>query len=86
MYDPMRSLLALRPAALQDQNAYPLRKYGTCRGRKIRAYRLLTEFGIKPSETIEFLEPKIDNDGQLVLNLRDIRVSRRAEGWKRRRK
>ncbi|CAN5619146.1 hypothetical protein BH10ACI3_BH10ACI3_08050 [soil metagenome] len=86
MYDPMRSLLALRPAALQDQNAYPLRKYGTCRGRIIRAYRLLTEFGIKPTETIEFIEPKIDNDGQLILNLREIRVSRRAEGWKQRRK
>lgn len=86
VYDPMRSLLALRPVPLAEQNAYPLRKYGTCRGRIIRAYRLVTEFGIQPAETIEFIHPKIDNDGQLVLDLRNIRVSRRAEGWKRRRK
>ncbi len=86
MYDPMRSLLALRPAALEEQNAYPLRRYGTCRGRIIRAYRLVTEFGIQPAETIEFIQPKIDNDGQLVLDLRNIRVSARAEAWKTKRR
>lgn len=85
MYDPMRSLLALRPVGPEEQNAYPLRRYGTCRGRIIRAYRLLTEFGIQPAETIEFIQPKIDNDGQLILDLRNIRVSPRADGWKRRR-
>ena len=85
MYDPMRSLLGLRPVGPEEQDAYPLRKYGTCGGRIIRAYRLLTEFGIKPVETVEFREPKIDNDGQLVLDLRNIRVSPRANGWKKRR-
>ncbi len=85
LYDPMRSLLALRPVRPEEQHAYPLRKYGTCGGRLIRAYRLLTEFGIKPAETIEFREPKIDNDGQLILDLRNIRVSPRADGWRKRR-
>ncbi len=84
MYDPMRSLLALRPVELGGQNAYPLRKHGNAGGRVIRAYRLLTEFGIKPAETVEFREPKIDNDGQLVLDLRNIRVSTRALGWRKR--
>lgn len=86
MYDPMRSLLALRPAGLGDQNAYPVRKYGANGGRIIRAYRLLTDFAIKPAETVEFREPKIDNDGQLILNLRNIRVSPRAEGWRTKRR
>jgi len=86
LYDPMRSLLALRPVAPEEQNAYPIRKYGANGGRVIRAYRLLTEFGIKPAETVEFREPKIDNDGQLILDLRNIRVSPRAEGWKTKRR
>lgn len=85
LYDPMRSLLALRPVGPEEQNAYPLRKHGAGSGRIIRAYRLLTEFGIKPAETVEFLEPKIDNDGQLILDLRNIRVSTRALGWRKRR-
>ena len=86
MYDPMRSLLALRPVGPEEQNAYPIRKYGPNGGRIIRAYRLLTEFGIKPAETVEFREPKIDNDGQLILDLRNIRVSPRAEGWRTKRR
>ncbi len=86
LYDPMRSLIALRPVAITEQNAYPVRKYGACGGRVIRAYRLLTEFGIKPAETVEFRQPKIDNDGQLILDLRDIRISPRANGWSKRRR
>ena len=85
MYDPMNSLLGLRPVEPETQHAYPLRKYGNNGGRIIRAYRLLTEFGIKPAETIEFRQPKIDNDGQLILNLKNIRVSPRADGWRKRR-
>lgn len=86
LYDPMRSLLALRPVRPEEQNAYPIRKYGPNGGRIIRAYRLLTEFGIKPAETVEFREPKIDNDGQRILNLMNIRVSPRAEGWRTKRR
>jgi hypothetical protein len=85
MYDMMNSRLALRPVSRDAQHAYPVGIYGTCGGKVIRAYRLLTEFGIKPIETIEFNQPKIDPDGQLVLDLKDIRVSRRAEGWQKRR-
>jgi hypothetical protein len=86
MYDAMNSLLALRPVGPEERNAYPLRKYGANGGRIIRAYRLLTEFGIQPRETIEFRQPKIDNDGQLILDLKNIRVSPRADGWKARRR
>ena len=84
MYDPMSSLIGLRPVPLEERNAYPLRKYGYCGGRIIRAYRLLTEFGIQPKETVEFRQPKIDNDGQLILDLKNIRVSPRAHSLSRR--
>ena len=85
MYDPMNARLGLRPVGPEVRNAYPVRKYGRCGGRIIRAYRLLTEFGIQPAETIEFQQPKIDNDGQLILDLKNIRVSPRAHSRTRRR-
>lgn len=86
MYDPLSQSLALRPVAPDEQDAYPIRKYGANGGRIIRAYRLLTEFGIQPTATIQFQQPKIDGDGNLVLDLKAIRVSPRAEGWTIRRR
>lgn len=85
VYDVMNARLGLRPVDPETPNAYPIRKYGANGGRIIRAYRLLTEFGIQPRETIEFEQPKIDSDGQMILDLKAIRVSRRAEGWSKRR-
>lgn len=78
MLDAINSRLALKPTVLGERNAYPVRKYGRRGGRIIRAYRLLTEFGIKPSDTIEFLEPKIDDEMRLILSLKNIRISPKA--------
>lgn len=78
LYDAINARLALRPIAPGSRNAYPLRKYGRRGGRIVRAFRLLTEFGIKPVDTIEFTHPKIDEDGQLVLDLKAIRISPKA--------
>ncbi len=62
MFDAVNGRLALKPAKAGEANAYPMRKYGRRGGRIVRAYRLLTEFGIKPADTIEFVEPKIDDE------------------------
>jgi hypothetical protein len=78
MFDGISSRLALKPARIGERNAYPVRKYGRRGGRIIRAFRLLTEFGIKLADTIEFLEPKIDDEGRIVLNLKEIRISPKA--------
>lgn len=78
MLDALNSRLVLKPAKPGDRNAYPVRKYGRRGGRIIRAYRLLTEFGIRPTDTIEFIEPKIDDETRLVLNLKNIRISPKA--------
>lgn len=78
MLDIISTRLALKPASLAEGNAYPVRKYGRRGGRIIRAYRLLTEFGIRPPDTIEFLEPKIDDERRLILDLKKIRISPKA--------
>lgn len=83
-YDALNSRLALCPVDANKPNAYPVRIYQGCGGRIIRAYRLLTEFGIQPRETIQFDQPRLDLEGQLILDLKTISISRRAHSVSRR--
>ena len=78
LYNRPNSLIALKPTAEGIRNAYPVRKQGRRGGRVVRAFRLLTEYGIKLPDTIEFKDAEIDLDGQLILDLRTARVSPRA--------
>jgi len=78
MFDRVNSRICLRPTAAAIKHAYLAGKYGKHGGRRIRAYRLLTEFGIKIDETLEFKDPEIDMDGQLILYLKTARVSPRG--------
>jgi hypothetical protein len=86
LYNRPNTLIALKPAAAAIKNAYPVRKHGRRGGRMVRAFRLLTEFGIKLPDTVEFPGAEIDPDGQLILDLRTARVSPRAHSQCRTRK
>lgn len=70
--------LSLTPATIGEPNAYPLKKYGQRGAKIVRVYRLVSQFGIRPPDTIEFQEPKIDIEGRLILSLRSIRISPKA--------
>ena len=78
MWDRFNQRLGLKPAEAGTRNAYPARKYGQRGAKIVRAFRIVTEFEIRPQDTIEFQEPKIDLDGQLILDLRTIRSRRRT--------
>ncbi len=78
MFDRFNRRLALKPAVPGTRNAYPARNQGRRGARIIRVNRLVAEFGIRPPDTIEFLRPKIDLDGNLILDLRNIRISPKA--------
>jgi hypothetical protein len=82
MFDRVNNRIALKPTAATMKHAYLAGKYGRRGGRRIRAFRLLTEYGIKINETIEFKDAEIDMDGQLILDLRTARVSARARNPK----
>ena len=84
MHDRFNHRLALKPVPPGTRHAYPLRKYGLRGAKIIRAYRLVAEWGIRPPDTIEFLSPKIDLDGNLILDLRQIRISPKAHSQCRR--
>ncbi len=78
LYDPANNTIGLKPSTPLTRNAYPAAKYGRHGGRRINAYRLLTECGLVIKETLEFPDAEIDLDGILILNLRTARVSNRA--------
>ena len=84
MFDKTNSRIALKPTGATMKNAYPAGPRGGYGGRIVRAHRLLTEFGIKVPETLEFKDAEIDLDGQLILDLRTAKVSARALGRKNR--
>ena len=86
MFDRFNRRLGLKPAKPGERNAYPARKYGKRGARIVRVFRLVSEFGIRPPDTIEFQQPKIDADGQLILDLRTIRISPKAHSQCRRKK
>jgi hypothetical protein len=78
LFDKLNSRIALKPSSALMKHAYPAEKRGRAGGRMIRAYRLLTEFGIKLPDTVEFKDAEIDVDGQLILDLRTAKISPRA--------
>ena len=78
LYDSANNTIGLKPTALSMRNAYPAQKSGRHGGRKVNAYRLLTECSLVIKETLEFPDAEIDEDEILILNLRTARVSNRA--------
>jgi hypothetical protein len=85
MWDRFNQRLGLKPARVGEKNAYPVRNYGRRGAKIVRAYRLLTEFGIRPTDTLEFQGTKIDADGCLILDLRSIWISPKAHSQCRKR-
>ena len=85
LFDKVNNRIALKPTIPAIRNAYPVMTRGRrMQSRCVNAYRLLVEFGIEVPETLEFKDPEIDQDGQLILDLRTAKVSRRAHSQCRR--
>jgi hypothetical protein len=74
LFDIERNVIGLRPAnSAVEKNAYPVRRRGRYGGRRIRALRMMREFGVKLYETVRFHRCQLDNSGILILDLRDTR-------------
>ncbi|MEP7214253.1 MAG: hypothetical protein ABI791_14335 [Acidobacteriota bacterium] len=78
LYDSANNTIGLKPTGTKMRNAYPVHLSGRHGGRRVNAYRLLTEHRIRVDQTLEFPDADIDEDGILVLNLRTAAVSNRA--------
>jgi hypothetical protein len=78
LYDIPNNTIGLKPTSISMRNAYPAHKSGRHGGRRVNAYRLLTQHRLVIKETLEFPDAEIDEDGILVLNLRTAKISNRA--------
>lgn len=78
LYDEPNHSVGLQPTGARITNAFIAAKSGKHGGRKIAAYRLITECSLQIRETLEFPDAEIDEDGTLILNLRTAKISNRA--------
>ena len=87
MFDDVNNIVFLKPCSPAIKDAYPFTHLKQSGARRLSAFRLMTEFGIKIKETVQFYDAEIDHDGMLVLDLRSARVSPRASNhWRTRHK
>ena len=85
LFDGDHYAIGLKPCTRLMPNAFPLAPRGRTGGHVIWAFSFCKEHEIKPTGTIRFLEPKVEN-GILVLDLnhtaRTTQVPR--TGWRKR--
>jgi len=70
-YDRFNTTIGLQPCDSKVSGAYPAGPHGGFGGRVIRAFPLCKKFGITLDHSVRFLLPQIDEDGILVLDLRN---------------
>jgi hypothetical protein len=86
LFDAANNTIGLKPTAAAARNAYAALRSGRHGGRRVNAYRLITECSLVIRDTLEFTDAEIDEDGILVLNLRTAKISNRALNHRIRRK
>ena len=73
LFDRGNQLIGLRPTNVHSGNTYPFQPKPGSKHRIIRANRFCRHYGIRTDHLIAFINPVIDRDGTLVLDLRATR-------------
>lgn len=79
-FDRLNSSIGLKPTVAGVQDAYPTSTRGINGARVIRGFRLCQEFGIRLADTVRFIDPEIDEDTILNLDLRKVRALKGRKG------
>lgn len=75
-FDTVNNRIGLKGVDPRMRDVFRVAKQGRHGGRLIRAYRIMQEFGIDLPHTVRFTDPRIDNQGVLVLDLRTTKPAR----------
>jgi len=80
MYDRKRKIIGVMPSDRRRPNAFPLRRKDgeASRGRMLHANNFCKHYAIRPTETLAFLNPEINHNGILILNLHEVRSVKKA--------
>ncbi len=76
LYERETETIGIDPAKLTDVDAFPVRPKPNKPGRVIHAVRLLREWGIPLDHGVWFPTVSIDQDGVLILDLKETRRSK----------
>ena len=71
LYDPLNKTIGVKPVNSLEPDSQGSSGRGKRHGRFVRAYRLLQQCGISIDRTVRFLRPEIDEEGVLILDLRN---------------
>jgi hypothetical protein len=74
LFSRSSSKIGIVPSNQHAKNSYVLKTRGPNHYRVITANRFCRHYGIKVDRTVAFVEPKIDADRMLVLDLKQTRV------------
>lgn len=75
MYDARNRIIGLKATEATQKHAFRLRRsYNRSLGRQIAAVPFLRHHKILPTESIGFLDPKINRDGILLLDLNETYI------------
>jgi len=75
LFDRERDVIGLRPARIGvASHAFPARTRGRHGGQRIRGHKMIREFGIYLDATRVFHRCQMDNQGVLILDLKDSRT------------
>ena len=83
LFDRERQVVGMRPSDPQHKTtAYPAQPRGRHGAVRVRANRLVRDFGIYSPETVRFPRAQIDRQGVLILDLKDTVRSAKKRGRK----
>lgn len=77
MFDRLNSLIGVRPSNRHARNAYPTVHKMNGRHRLVRANKFCRHYGIRFERTRAFISAKVDENGVLVLDLKETRAAGR---------
>jgi Holliday junction resolvase-like predicted endonuclease len=75
MFDRMNSLIGVRPSNKHAKNAYPTVHKMKGRHRIVRANKFCRHYGIQFERTRAFVSAKVDEQGVLVLDLKETKAA-----------
>jgi len=78
LFDRVNMSIGLKRAHPRQENAYPLKPMGRHGAKLIRGAQAANQFGLRINGTMRFINPEIDEDGVLVLDLRNMKTAARS--------
>jgi len=84
LFDATNNIIGIKPCTRTARNAFRPCVIGANGGKVLHGYRLMQEHNIRLPRTVEFVDPEIDHDGILQLDLRTATVSQRSVAHYRR--